>query len=394
MIYVNYYSATNALGSSIEEILKHLSHNNSPGLLESERWLSGGKKAIFGNVLGQLPQIPPSLKKHDSRNNRILLSALQASNPKFQEVMSCFSKNEVAVVMGTSTSGSDEADQYVTSVLSNANSKRVFYGQKQELGDPSLFISEFLGLQGPSYTISTACTSSARAIISGARLINSGLAEAAIVGGADSLARLPIFGFSSLEVMSRQLCRPFSKLRQGITIGEGAGIMVLSKIPSNIFFAGWGESSDAYHISSPHPLGEGIFAAMKNALTMAKVEPDQISYLNLHGTGTKLNDLSEGLACKKLFGNVVCSSTKNLTGHTLGAAGITEATLLCALLEHQGSVLPPQFMSPDEMDVAFEGLGLIEHDSAIHGNFMMTNNIAFGGNNTSLIFGRQYAKQD
>lgn len=394
MIYVNYYSATNALGSCIEEILKHLSEDHSPGLFESEQWLSDGQKAVFGNVLGALPQIPTSLKKHDSRNNRILLSVLQNCGDEFQKVLGQFSKDQVAVIMGTSTSGSDEADRYVSSRLTEPNSKKEFYGQKQELGDPSAFLSDFLGLQGPSYTISTACTSSARAIISGARLIKAGLVEAAIVGGADSLARLPIFGFSSLEVMSCQLCRPFSKLRQGITIGEGAGIIVLSKIPSKIFLAGFGESSDAHHISSPHPEGEGIFEAMKNALKMANLRPEEISYVNLHGTGTKLNDSSEGLACKNLFGQVRCSSTKNLTGHTLGAAGITEATLLCGLLDHQGSILPAQFKTAGEMDEAFEGLGLIEKPCSLRGDFMMTNNIAFGGNNTSLIFGRENAKQN
>ena len=387
MIYVNFYSSVNALGNSTKEVLSNLAKNQSPGILESRNWLPFQESAFYGNVLTDLPSIPGEFKEHNTRNNRLLLFLLEQASDAFQQAISDIPKERIGIVMGTSTSGSDETDHYVCSCV-NQSPVPEFYGQMQELGDPSIFLSKYLKTRGPSYTISTACTSSAKAIISGANLLISGLADAVIVGGSDSLARLPICGFSSLEVMSREICKPFAKDRKGITIGEGAGLMVLStRKSSNLFLAGWGESSDAHHISSPRPDGAGAYKAMKDALEIAGLQPKDISYLNLHGTGTKLNDSSEGHAAGNLFGNINCSSTKNLTGHTLGAAGITEAALLCGLLENQGSILPTQFENITEMDKEFSGLGLLEKPTAIFGNFMMTNNLAFGGNNSSLIFG-------
>lgn len=229
MIFINYYSSVNALGNSIPDILKNLSDNHAPGMRESTHWLGSNKNAFYGNVLGELPVIANEFKRHNSRNNRLILAALQHDSDKFHSLVGKFSKNRVAVIMGTSTSGSNEANEYVNAVISKQPTPSDFQGWAQELGDPSRFLSAYLGLCGPAYTISTACTSSARSIISGARLIQSGMADAAIVGGADSLAKLPIHGFTSLEVMSRQKCRPFSSKRAGITIGEGAGVLVLSQ---------------------------------------------------------------------------------------------------------------------------------------------------------------------
>ena len=392
MIFINYYSSVNALGNSIPDILKNLSDNHAPGMKESTHWLGSNKNAFYGNVLGELPVIADEFKRHNSRNNRLILAALQHNSDKFHSLIGKFSRNRVAVIMGTSTSGSNEANEYVNAVISKLQTPSDFQGWAQELGDPSRFLSAYLGLSGPAYTISTACTSSARSIISGARLIQSGMADAAIVGGADSLAKLPIHGFTSLEVMSRQKCRPFSSKRAGITIGEGAGVLVLSKEPSNLVLAGWGETSDAYHISSPHPQGAGIETAMREALAMARLQTSDIAYVNLHGTATRLNDSAEGAAVRNLFGSVPCSSTKKLTGHTLGAAGITEAALICALLDNPQTVLPSHFEDQSEMDEAFSGLGLLQNPTTLRGHYMMSNNIAFGGNNTSLILGHYDGK--
>lgn len=384
MIFVNATSALCSLGAGRKAVLESLARNAAPGLRQSDRWLLGGRSAWFGEIAGDLPELPAGFEAENTRNNRALVGCW-ASEPRFGELFAAADPSRVAVVLGTSTSGSDEADRYVGSRL-RCVPPAPFSGLAQELGDPARFLSRFLGATGPAYTISTACTSSARAIISAARLINAGLADCAVAGGADTLARMPINGFDSLEALSCDLCRPFAQDRHGIMIGEGAGLLWLSRSPSDTALLGWGESSDGYHMSAPDPEGAGAVSAMRGALSMAELAASDLSYVNLHGTGTRLNDAMESKAVSRALGDaVLASSTKTLTGHALGAAGAIEAVIACALSE--GGRIPPQFAVGAEPDPACAGVRFPAGFEDVAAGPVMTNNFAFGGSNTSLIFG-------
>jgi 3-oxoacyl-[acyl-carrier-protein] synthase-1 len=342
---------------------------------------------VLGGVEGELPVIPASFSAHRSRNNQLLLAALEQIQPQVDEAIARFGRDRIAVVMGTSTSGLNEGDEHVQLTFNGEVSPRWRYPQ-QELGDPSRFLSRWLQVDGPAFTLSTACSSSARAIISGRRLIEAGLADVAIVGGADTLSRMPINGFHSLESLSSELCQPFAQNRCGITIGEGAALMVLTREPQPLVLLGVGESSDAWHISAPHPQGEGAIRAIEQALAEADIEAKQVGYINLHGTATLLNDQIESRVVHSLFGEQVpCSSTKHLTGHTLGAAGITEAAI-SALILLRNLPLPAQDFSASPADPALPACGVMHTSQPLARPIILSNSFAFGGNNASILLGK------
>lgn len=382
MIYINAVGALNALGNNLDEMAGNLACCTSPGMRPDNGWLLHDKPCWTGNVDAVLPDIPVELAEHNSRNNRLLLAALQQIQPQVDAAIATFGAERVAVILGTSTSGLDEADRYVSYALSTYS-----YAQ-QELGDPSRFLATYLGLNGPAYTISTACSSSARALISGKRLIDAGLVDAAIVGGADTLSRMPLNGFDSLESLSPTRCLPFSEQRNGITIGEGAALMLISAQSDGVAVLGIGESSDAYHMSAPHPEGEGAVRAISMALKHAGLQPEDIGYINLHGTATRLNDQIEAKVIHAIFGErVPCSSTKYLTGHTLGAAGICEA-VICWLLLTRDMPLPPQDFLHSVRDASLPSCGLLNEPGRLSRPVILSNSFAFGGNNACLILGK------
>jgi 3-oxoacyl-[acyl-carrier-protein] synthase-1 len=387
MIYLSAVGMVNALGNSADEIAANLTAGVAPGMRHRAGWLQDVPDAVLGGVEGELPLIPDHLSAHRSRNNQLLLAALAQIQPAVDAAIARVGRDRMAVVLGTSTSGLDEGDAYVRLSQSGEDSPQWQYPQ-QELGDPSRFLASWLELDGPAYTISTACSSSARAIISGCRLINAGLVDVAIVGGADSLSRMPVNGFNSLESFSPTLCEPFGCDRRGITIGEAAALMVLTREPGEIALLGAGESSDAYHISAPHPQGEGAIRAITQALNEAGMTADDIGYINLHGTATPLNDRIEAQVIHDLFGErVPCSSTKHLTGHTLGAAGITEAALSWLILT-RNLPLPPQDFSRYAQDDTLPACGLLHAPAPLKKPVILSNSFAFGGNNASLLLGR------
>ena len=387
MIYISAVGMINALGHDTDEIAANLSRGAAPGMRPRTGWLQGHPHAVLAGVDGELPAIPDDFSAHRSRNNQLLLAALRQIQPQVDEAIACYGRDRIAVVLGTSTSGLDEGDRHVNLTLNGEESHYWQYPQ-QELGDPSRFLSHWLRLDGPAFTLSTACSSSARAIISGRRLIESGLADVAIVGGADTLSRMPINGFHSLESLSPTRCLPFSRDRNGITIGEGAALMLLTREPQPIALLGIGESSDAWHISAPHPQGEGAMRAIQQALDDAGIMPEQVGYINLHGTATRLNDQIEARVINALFGErVPCSSTKHLTGHTLGAAGITEAAIGMLILQ-RNLLLPAQDFSQSPQDDTLPPCGLIEHPQPLSRPVILSNSFAFGGNNTSILLGR------
>jgi 3-oxoacyl-[acyl-carrier-protein] synthase-1 len=387
MIYISAVGMINALGNDTDEIAANLTRGVAPGMRPRTGWLQGHPHAVLAGVDGELPVIPDDFSAHRSRNNQLLLAALRQIQPQVDEAIARYGRDRVAVVLGTSTSGLDEGDTHVNLTLNGEESHHWQYPQ-QELGDPSRFLSHWLKLDGPAFTLSTACSSSARAMISGRRLIESDLVDVAIVGGADTLSRMPINGFHSLESLSPTRCLPFGRDRSGITIGEGAALMLLTREPQPIALLGVGESSDAHHISAPHPEGVGAIRAIQQALDDAGITPEQVGYINLHGTATPLNDQIESRVVNALFGErVPCSSTKHLTGHTLGAAGITEAALSMLILQRD-LPLPAQDFSLSPRDPALPPCGIIEHPQPLERPFILSNSFAFGGNNASILLGR------
>ena len=392
MIYVAALGAINTLGHDKQQIANNLSKNYcaSHYLTQQEGWLLNGQNTWLGKVNGVLQTIPHQFIQYATRNNHLLYAAYLQIKQPIQLAIEKYGPKRIAVIMGTSTSGIHEGDINIKHYLETHYCEPNFYYHQQELGDNSRFLTELLNFQGPIYTISTACTSSAKAVISGQRLIESGLVDAAIVGGADSLSRMPINGFNALEALSSNPCMPFAQDRTGINIGEASGLMLLTKEESsNIALLGTGESSDAYHISSPHPEGIGAQTAMEMALKNANLKPNQIGYLNLHGTATILNDQAESKAVYRLFKQNLpnCSSTKHLTGHTLGSAAITELAISYLLLK-QNIYLPQQDFSISPYDNNLDKINMVTEQMMLQTPIIMSNSFAFGGNNASLIIGK------
>lgn len=387
--FITAYGLISALGEGVDasaEALLAWQAKGSTPLTRHNQALLDGRLTPVGRVEGELPAIPAALAPYASRNNQLLLAALAQIRPALGEALATFGPARVGLVLGTSTAGIGEAELAIAADRRGEAVPTAFDYRQQELGSPSEFLARHLGLEGPAYTLSTACSSSARAFISGQRMLAAGLVDAVLVGGADSLCGLTLNGFDSLESLSGTLCQPFDNGRQGINIGEGAALFLLSRQPAPLALLGVGESSDAWHISAPHPDGVGAEAAMGMALAQAGLTPEQVGYINLHGTATRLNDAMESQAVYRLFGDrVPCSSTKPLTGHVLGAAGAIEAALACLLLE-RALPLPPQRVMTG--DPALAPIRLVSGTTPLATPRILSNSFAFGGNNVSLLFGK------
>lgn len=387
--FITAYGLISALGEGVDasaEALLAWQAKGSTPLTRHNQALLDGRLTPVGRVEGELPAIPAALAPYASRNNQLLLAALAQIRPALGEALATFGPARVGLVLGTSTAGIGEAELAIAADRRGEAVPTAFDYRQQELGSPSEFLARHLGLEGPAYTLSTACSSSARAFISGQRMLAAGLVDAVLVGGADSLCGLTLNGFDSLESLSGTLCQPFDNGRQGINIGEGAALFLLSRQPAPLALLGVGESSDAWHISAPHPDGVGAEAAMGMALAQAGLTPEQVGYINLHGTATRLNDAMESQAVYRLFGDrVPCSSTKPLTGHVLGAAGAIEAALACLLLERALPLPPQRVMTADP---ALAPIRLVSGTTPLATPRILSNSFAFGGNNVSLLFGR------
>ncbi|MDY6261114.1 MAG: beta-ketoacyl-ACP synthase [Succinivibrio sp.] len=387
MIYINDLTSVSSLGTNELTIVDSLSHTDRCYLTYRDDLLNEHKGSYFGQIKAKLPRLD-EYPEHKSRNSAVLAFLTDSIKDSINELKQKYSKDRIAIILGTSTSGLDETENELKKFMQTGVPSRDFYYKSQEFGDPSMFLADYLEIDGPAYTISTACSSSARALICGKRMLESGLVDAVIAGGADTLCKVPINGFNSMGVISQERCLPFNKNRAGINIGEGGGLMILSKEKASLELLGVGESSDAYHVSSPDPSGAGAISAMEMALNDASLTTDDIGYVNLHGTATKLNDAMESKAMASLFkGKVPCSSTKYMTGHTLGAAGIVEAAILCYLLKHDLD-LPVQDFSHDEIDDTLDECGLIKEKIKAKKKVMMSNSFAFGGNNASIIIAK------
>lgn len=344
--------------------------------------------------IGRVPDVdvvrlPPALAAWDARIHRLVWLALQSDGlaSAVNAARSRHGAHRIGVVVGTSTSGIHATETaYAQRRGTGAWPASFSYRHSHAAESVGRFVAEALQLQGPVAVLTTACSSSTKAFLTAQRWIQADLVDAAVVGGADSLCLTTLHGFDSLQLLSRQPCRPFDAERDGISIGEAAGFVLLDRDPAQLRLLGGGDSSDAYHMSTPHPDGVGAQAAMRMALAAAGIEACDIGYVNAHGTGTRTNDRAESAALNAVFGEagVPVSSTKGVTGHTLGAAGIIDALITLLALEHR--VLPPsaQLRNPDP-ELAVD---IVREPRALAAPCAMSNNFGFGGSNCTLIFGR------
>ena len=387
-LYLNDLGLLCATGNSRPEIIKRLLAGDRSGLIATDAF---GPTTIVGQCTGELPKIDPHYSIYLCRNNQLLLAALSQIRATVNSMIAKFGCDRIGIVLGTSTSGVRNTELALAYQAKHASLPDQFHYKQQQMGAGADFLSAYLGITGPSYTVSTACSSSGKAFASARRLINLDLCDAVIVGGADSLCSLTINGFAALESLSTGFCKPFGKHRNGITIGEAASLFVLSKEPGPVKLLGIGASSDAYHFSAPDPAGTAVVTDMQKALKDAGKQPDEIDYLNLHGTATVLNDVMESKATNAVFGTrVAASSSKGMTGHALGAAAALELGFCWILLaENEHGALIPN-INDDEPDTNLAPLNLVKKGDSLGRsiNVCQSNSFAFGGNNVSIVIAR------
>lgn len=385
------YTASCAAGVGLDALSDSLVHNRS-----------GLSQAPFANCdldtwLGQVTEVdqqplPAHWSALESRNNRLAWLALRQDNflSRAQQLCRSLSPARMGVIIGTSTSSIGRTEEAYRQLLPNGQFAPKYLQKKvHNMHSASHFVAEAIGTQGPTLTISTACSSSAKVFASAARWLRQGLVDAVVVGGVDSLCLNTLYGFNSLALVSEALCQPFDRSRKGINIGEAAGFALLTredtaKTSDTLLLLGYGESSDAHHMSHPHPQALGAILAIQNALKMSGCSGDDIDYINLHGTASQANDLIESMAlAATLKPTTKASSTKGWTGHTLGAAGILEAVIALQALRHQWV---PGTLNLEAVDEAML-FPILQQSVKQPVRTVMSNSFGFGGNNASLVFG-------
>src|ERR1700692_3277508 len=387
------FTATSCIGQGVRPTLESLRARRS-----------GLKRCEFETVdiethVGEVPgvdavQLPAELSRFDCRNNRLAELALRQDG--FVEAVGRAASRRggrrIGVFMGTSTAGilQTEIAYRNRDLVTGALPASFEYSTTHNSFSVADYVRRRLRLEGPAMVVSCACASSAKVFGSARRMIEAGIIDAAVVGGVDSLCLTTLYGFHSLQLSSTAPCRPFDVARDGISIGEAAAFALLERVPDDldggsVLLLGIGESSDAYHMSAPHPEGLGARRAMQAALSAAGLEPGDIDYINLHGTGTPSNDRSESQAVTSVFGPTTpCSSTKGATGHTLGAAGALEA-VISALAVKNG--LMPGGVHTNKIDPTLTAHYIKDNRRAPIMR-VLSNSFGFGGTNCSLILGR------
>ena len=382
----------NALGVGPDEIGPRLADGDVSRLVVRHD-LVPDVPLLVGAVRAPLPSIPARLAEYACRNNALTMAALDQIGDRVRDVARSAGPERVGVVMGTSTSGVSDAEAAIRHQLETGGLAPSFHYAQLEFGGAADFVAAWLELSGPAYTLSTACSSGARALATARSLIALDLCDAVVAGATDTLCGLTTNGFSALQAVSDEVTNPCSVNRKGLTLGEGSAVFLVTAQEGGVQLLGVGESSEAHHMSAPDPTGGGAETAMRAALEDAGASASEIAYLNLHGTGTPLNDAMECRATERVLGlDVPCSSTKPLVGHTLGAAGAMEAGF-CWLALHAieaGELpLPPHCWDgardPDLPAVRFatKGERVRVRDRAL----VMSNSFGFGGNNCTLVLG-------
>lgn len=379
-VYINAYSAVANTGDNISCMFQNILKEGADFLAPDDSVVKGSS-FYLGRIKTDLPEIKD--EKYNLRCNRILLYCVEQIKDKIDAAVARYGNDRVGIVIGTTNSGVDEYEL----------SGDIDHSQ---IGNPAGFLHKFLGLNGYYSGVSTACTSGIKAFSTAKKLLDNDVCDAVIAGAADALCKMPVFGFHSLEVLSDKPSIPFSKNRNGINIGEGAGVFLLEKEPdskSSVLLCAIGETSDAYHCATPDPEGVQAAKAIEKALSESGLKSEDISYINLHGTGTISNDLMEANAVYKVFKNSVpVSSTKSQTGHCLGASAAVEAALCCAMLDdavnRDGYLLPHKF--DGEYDDKLPQLSLVKYGQKSDKiKYVMNNSFGFGGSNAVMILGKQ-----
>lgn len=390
-VYLQAMSCLSALGADPAAMRAALFADAAPCTLTRTDACSPGQELELGGLPPDIPllgldHLPAHLR---SRNNAVALTALQPLRKQIDRALERFGATRLAVIVGTSTSGILEGEKAAAYLQQHQQFPDSFNYAIQEMGNVAGFLAMELGTRGPAYVISTACSSGAKALATGARLLRANIVDAVVAGGVDTLSPFTVAGFSALESVSAGRCNPSSLNRCGINLGEGAAFFLMGRDSGPIRLAGWGESQDAHHMSAPDPSGRGAIVAMRQALERAGIQPDSVDYLNLHGTATPHNDAMEHLAVHTVFGDKVrASSTKPLTGHALAAAGAIEGAIAWQVLcENPDGYLPPHWWD-GAADPALPALQLVTpgHRLGRPPEYVMSNSFAFGGNNVSLLF--------
>jgi 3-oxoacyl-[acyl-carrier-protein] synthase-1 len=390
-LQISAYTATSAVGVGKEPLAEALEHSRSG--LRANDFGPAPLPTWIGRVDGlEEIRLPEAFAHWDCRNNRLAWLGLSADG--FLEAVAAARRRHgaarIALILGTSTSSIGETELAYTQLDADGHfppaQRRPAVHTPHSL---AMFVQEVLGLEGPSETISTACSSSAKVFASAERLIRLGLVDAAVVGGVDTLCGSVLFGFNSLELVSGGPCRPFDPDRDGISLGEAAGFALLERADAasatGLQLLGYGEASDAHHMSTPHPEGLGAERALDEALARAGLAPEAIDYINMHGTASQKNDEVEGaLVARRFPARTHASSTKGFTGHTLGAAGIVEAVISLLAIERG---LMPGTVNSAALD---PGFGPQIRLAPAHGEvrYALSNSFGFGGNNCALVFGK------
>jgi 3-oxoacyl-[acyl-carrier-protein] synthase-1 len=391
-LLLSHFTATSCIGRGQQQTLDALRQGRQ--MLKPCDFETVNLPTFIGEVEGvDEVNMAAGMADYNCRNNRLAQLGLEQDG--FADAVNAaankYGRDRIGVFMGTSTSGILETELAFRNrdPLTGALPAGLIYNKTQNTYSVADFTRQYFALSGPAVAVSSACSSSAKVFSTARRMIEAGLIDAAVVGGVDTLCLTTLYGFTSLGLLSTQACRPYDKERDGISIGEAAAFALLERPLENIdaksvLLLGIGESSDAYHMSSPHPEGLGARMAMQQALQSASLNPADIDYINLHGTATPSNDAAEAKGVAAIFGHAtLCSSTKGATGHALGAAGAVEA-VICAIALQQGFI--PGGLNTREADSLLQlNYQLQNSDQAL--TCVMSNSFGFGGTNCSLIFG-------
>ena len=389
---ITHYTSTSAAGTGLAALRRALAERRS-GLRRND-FDGCDLETWVGRVPGvESTDLPEGLEHLLSRNNQLAWLGLQQDDTlaRVGELSERIGADRIGVIMGTSTSSIGRTEEAYADLGDDGLMKPEYLQREvHNLHSPGMFVAAATGLTGPAVTISTACSSSAKVFATATRWINHGLVDAALVGGIDSLCLSILYGFNSLELVSADQCRPFDRDRNGINIGEGAGYALLTRADLSpdcaLALTGYGESSDAHHMSHPHPEGKGAILSMGRALQRAGVDPGAVEYVNLHGTSSKANDKIETYALAEHFSESTrVSSTKAWTGHTLGAAGIVESVIAIDAL---ATGLLPGTLNCENLDPELR-FPVITDNVEKDIRCSMTNSFGFGGNNCSLVFERR-----
>lgn len=383
---------TNACGIGSRTVWEALTENRS-GLRRFDLDWAESIETWVGRVDAlEAVRLPQRLVARDSRSNRLAWISLEQDG--FRDAVAAavarHGPDRIGLFVGTTTSGVLSTElayrDWARAEAQRRSASPALRREIHRMHATTAMIRDELGLRGPTHTVSTACSSSAKVFAAAARFITAGWCAAAVVGGVDSLTLSTLFGFRALDLVSARPCRPFAADRDGISIGEAAGFALIDPHQdSPTALIGYGESSDAWHMSSPHPEGAGAAQAMRAALAMAELEPEAVGYVNLHGTASRANDVAEDRAITSVFGRTTpVSSTKGFTGHTLGAAGITEALFTVRSLVEQWL---PGTIHCDAIDPAL-GAAVMRASRPSAIEVAMSNSFGFGGSNCALLFGR------